>query len=156
MESPNGAAAAVSAITAKAKLAGSKLWQRGTSLTCRGLTDVVEDQFQGFFERLVDLQHHIPERHDSEWCSLRRVGQYHILKLWQRGASLPIYLSYGRGVRMNLDLDAPFGQGTAQQSYQLPLLLADRVGTADAHVSILKACRKRDSKAVATNMEPRD
>jgi RNA polymerase sigma factor (sigma-70 family) len=34
----------------------------------------VADLFQGFFERLVDRE-------------------YHILKLWQRGTSLPIYLS---------------------------------------------------------------
>jgi RNA polymerase sigma factor (sigma-70 family) len=34
----------------------------------------VADLFQGFFERLVDRD-------------------YHILKLWQRGTSLPIYLS---------------------------------------------------------------
>ena len=46
--------------------------------------------------------------------------------------------AYGRGVRMYLD--GPFGQGTPQQSYQLPLAPAElyRVGIADLNAWCIK------------------
>jgi RNA polymerase sigma factor (sigma-70 family) len=96
----------------------------------------VNDVFQSFFERLVDRD-------------------YHILKLWNRSASLPIYLSM---VVRNFTVDFHRSRRKKEQSVgglaELEPLSASEDETVTTRL-MLKGLRKRGIEAWA-KLDPRD